>query len=189
MSLNQKRSFFAHVEHNNKRLTFLDLILGESYSAGEANVLTTLPPLKRNPGGVTRSYPPFIAYFACYDDYYNIQIRGHSYFGNYISKNADGKLSALPGAGGNTTSFNLLDDNNRIITLDDLGSRNANVYLKARNAGVIKTNKKTADRREAQYFNDSSEDTFKFNLEILERNVYDPSGSRPDEYNDFFEED
>jgi hypothetical protein len=189
MSLNQKRSFFAHLTYNNKYLTFLGPELDKNYTSDEANVLTTLPHLKLTPGGVTRAYPKFIAYFECYDDYYNIQIRGHRYFGKYLSKNSDGILSALPGAGGNTTSFNLLDDNHRIVTLDDLGSRNANVYLKARNAGIIKTNEKSAQSREARYFNDRTGNTLKFNLEILQRNVDYPSGTRPDEYNDFDEED
>ncbi|WP_150710300.1 hypothetical protein [Pseudomonas fluorescens] len=170
-------------------MTFVDLVLGERYSIGEANLLTTLPPRKPNPGGVTRSYPKFIAYFACYDDYYNLQIRGPAYFGNYISKNADGQLGAFPAAGGDTTSFNLLDDNKTIITLDNLGSGIASVYLKARSGGVIKSTQKTASRRESHSFNDRSGDAFKFNIEILERNVGYPGGTRPDEYNDFFDVD
>jgi hypothetical protein len=181
MSLNQKRSFYAHLEYNGSRLTFRNL-LNESYPASEANVLTTLPSQPRHPAGPTRTYPKFIAYFACYEDYYNIEIRGHGYFAHYIRKGATGKLSAMPGAGGKTTSFNLLDDNKRIITLDDLGTNNANIYLKARNAGIIQSNSN------AQYFSERAGTPLKFNLEILQRNV-DYPGATPDTYEDLIDED
>ncbi|MHC8306005.1 hypothetical protein [Pseudomonas sp. PB3P13] len=188
MNFSQKKSFIAHVECNDKRLTFLDSILGERYVASEANVLTTLPPYRRHPSGVQRSTPKFLAFFECYDDYYNIQIRSADYFGKYLSKNANGKLGAFPGAGAETTSFNLLDDNERIITLDDLSSRTANIYLKARNAGIIKANKHPTSGRDAYYFNDYSGEKLKFNFEILERNVPYPTSTTPDQYNDYDED-
>lgn len=179
MSLIQERSFIAILTDNKGGLSFLSKIIGWDSRAGEGNVLSRIPEWhdrRNNEEGIRRNYYQLIAYFACYGDYYNIQIRSPEYFEKYISKNPDGNLGAFPAAGGNTTSYNLLNDDKEIITLDDLAHPSASVYLKARNAGIIKTSKETVKYRAGYYFNDQSGDTLKFNLEILHRNVDYPTG-------------
>lgn len=117
-----------------------------------------------------------IVYFRCYDDYYNIQIRNGGYFAHFFSRDSrtsDRILGAFPPAGGKTTSFNLLDQNHNIITLDDLKSNQANVYLRARNAGVI--NRVLLPESKVYAFGDMPGDSIQFNLEILERNVPYPN--------------
>ncbi|MHC8367047.1 hypothetical protein ACYZT9_14660 [Pseudomonas sp. ZT5P21] len=118
-----------------------------------------------------------VVYFDCYDDYYNIQIRSEAFLGKYLSKNSGGALGAFPAAGGDTTSFNLLNANQDIITLDDLKTDDATVYLKARNAGTIK--RQLLQNPKLYSYGDHSGELLKFNLKILERNIPRPTSSEP----------
>lgn len=112
MHQDQTRSFIAKIRCNKERLLFLDAVLPPSSFepgalraggfAGNENVLSS-PSLSLKSHSI-RALPEMAVYFECFDDYYNIRIVSAAYFGKYLSKNEDGKLAALPGAGANTTS-------------------------------------------------------------------------------------
>ena len=119
-----------------------------------------------------------VVHFKCYDDYYNIQIVSEAYYQKYFSKDGQGVLGAYPAAGGDTTSFNLLNGNHQIITLDDLNSSQAALHLKARNAGIIKK-EIWRDPAYSTCFTDKSGDIATFKLDILERHVSTPERSTP----------
>jgi len=72
-----------------------------------------------------------------------------------------------------------LDASNNIITLDELDNDNVEVFLKARNAGVICSkrdwNKNDDVWSDIRLFNDKSGDPALFTLRILQRNVPYPT--------------
>lgn len=175
---------------NNEDLGFLRSYFDRSYFlgwgrplSGEANVLTIPRPNEWDPNGPSRASTPLIAYFECYGDYYNIQIRSREYLGSYLGGNIHNKLGANIARAGKATPYNLLNDDKTIITLDNIESDNATIYLKARDAGIIKRNKKIVNEKNTYYFNDSSGELLKFNLKILERNVDYPTDSEPYDLN------
>ena len=186
MSTDQKRSFIARIRCDNTPMKFFQQLLGNS--APQGNLLTTAHRYsdltKRmvrvhkpiNPTVLTRS-DEMIVYFRCYDDYYNIQIRSEGYLGKYLSKNPQGLLGAFAGAGGSTTSFNLLNLDQDIITLDDLKKDEATVYLKARNAGTVKRH--LIEDPKVYAYTDKLGEPVAFNLQILERDVPYPIDSTP----------
>lgn len=186
MKPNPKKSFIAHITAENKGLSFIEFE-DRHAPAGAASILTTRVPLP--PGGPQRAARFLIAYFECYDDYYKIQIRSDNYFGNYIGRDVYGMLAAFPTSGTETTSFNLLDDDNQIITLDDLDSNDANVYLKVRNAGIINIGERPMNRRTNQYFSVYGGDTVKFNLEILRRNPAEATDDTPDRLSYYYDDE
>ncbi|MBZ9783995.1 hypothetical protein K9857_20890 [Pseudomonas sp. REP124] len=186
MSTDQKRSFIARIRCDDTPMKFFGQMLGNN--ATQANLLTTAHRYseigksmvrvhKINKAvGLTRS-DEMIVYFCCYDDYYNIQIRSEAYLGKYLSKNPHGLLGAFVGAGGSTTSFNLLNMDQDIITLDDLKKDEARVYLKARNADTVKRH--LIESPKVYAYTDHVGDPVTFNLKILERDVPYPTGSTP----------
>ncbi|KPU59839.1 hypothetical protein AN403_3664 [Pseudomonas fluorescens] len=119
-----------------------------------------------------------VVHFRCYDDYYNLQILSELYYQKYFSKSTHGFLGALPAAGGDTTSFNLLNDNFNIVTLDDFTIDNPTIYLQARNAGVIKKNL-WGGKVKRYCFHDQLGHQVLFKLQILERNVATPGSASP----------
>ena len=125
-----------------------------------------------------RKMKTMVVHFKCYDDYYNIQIVSEAYYQKYFSKDGQGVLGAYPAAGGDTTSFNLLNGNHQIITLEDLNSSQAALHLKARNAGIIKK-EIWRDPAYSTCFTDKSGDIATFELDILERHVATPERSTP----------
>ncbi|AWY38792.1 hypothetical protein DKY63_02250 [Pseudomonas putida] len=186
MSTDQKRSFIARIRCDNTPMVFFQQMLGSS--ARQGNLLTTThrySDLVKKMVRVHKSHnatvpirsDEMIVYFRCYDDYYNIQIRSEGYLGKYFSKNPHGLLGAFAGAGGSTTSFNLLNLNQGIITLDDLKKDEAMVYLKARNAGTIKRH--LMEDPKVYAYTDQLGAPVTFNLKILERDVPYPTGSTP----------
>lgn len=198
MSTGQERSFIARIRCNDVPMRFFDQMLHSSFFvserfnrgalAGDGQLLTTrhsyseiFNKMVRINGGrdvYTRTLSDeMIVYFRCYEDYYNIQIRSKAYFGKYLSKNGSGLLGAFPGAGGKTTSFNLLNADRSILTLDNIDTNEATVYLKARNAGLIK--RQLIEDPKIYSYGDQSGDLVKFNLQILERNVPYPTSSEP----------
>lgn len=185
--MNEQRSFIARLTCNGSHITFLqELILPDTLNSEslEKNILTAQNDYRRAPvyfrdpltgeierlGFRKRARATVDVHFECYDDYYNMKIISSPYDQKYISKNDEGVLAAFPPAGGNTTSFNLLDTLSNIFTLDDLISDTATVYLKARNAGVIRKQINT-NTDSYSTFNDRSGDIVKFELNILKRHA------------------
>lgn len=188
MDRNQDRSFIAELTCNHSKMSFFEKQLNSRFfevSNLPKNIITT-DDVKDPFGngmlpvgyGENTVAPKIIVHFRCYDDYYNLQILSEPYYQKYFSKNSDGILGAFAAAGGNTTSFNLLDANHNIITLDDLSSNTATVYLKARNSGIIKKNIWRAPVHK-YYFNDSTGDIAVFELDIFERSARSPQHSTP----------
>ncbi|MCW8278881.1 hypothetical protein IMF27_28005 [Pseudomonas sp. PCH199] len=177
MSTEQERSFIACIRCDDAKMKFFDEM--PSRSAGQGNLLTSYHHYSEISKGmvkIQRALPAtrtrsdeMIAFFDCYDDYYNIQILSEAYLGKYLSKNTNGILGAFPAAGGDTTSFNLLNANQDIITLDDLKTDTVSVYLKARNTGMVK--RQLMQNPNLYCFGDQSGESVKFTLSILERNV------------------
>ncbi|MDT3314561.1 hypothetical protein QZR14_24650 [Pseudomonas sp. rhizo66] len=182
MSNNQENSFIAKITCNDAQITFFDQHPAAEELSGSGNLLTTPHAYSRlqfmaryqNNGA---PIPDVVAYFRCYGDYYNIQIRSSLYFGHFFSKNNVRILGAFPPAGGNTTSFNLLNNEHKIITLNNLQDNQATVYLKARNAGVI--NRQLREDPHVYTYGDAPGESVTFKLDILERNVDYPTSSVP----------
>ncbi|WP_223502186.1 hypothetical protein [Pseudomonas sp. BF-R-24] len=189
MTKDQERSFIARITCNGVNMTFFDQILsaghfesGRGKSPIPPNIVTTFEaydPASRTMlpvGGGKRT--AVVIHFRCYDDYYNMQILSEAYYQKYFSQGDQGVLGAYPAAGGDTTSFNLLDGYHQIITLDDLNASKASVYLKARNAGIIRQ-EIWRDPAYSRCFTDKTGDAVTFELEILERQVSSPASSTP----------
>ncbi|HEX4547347.1 hypothetical protein [Pseudomonas sp.] len=71
-------------------------------------------------------------YFRCIDDYYSIYLLTGSYYNNYALSNEHRDLiSAFPHDDDQTT-YNLLDANNRIVTLDQLEGNTHNLKIQTR---------------------------------------------------------
>ncbi|SDT20846.1 hypothetical protein SAMN05216496_3609 [Pseudomonas sp. Z003-0.4C(8344-21)] len=182
MSTNVEKSFIARVTCSATRMTYFDQHPDADELKGSGHLLTTahaysrlniMAPYYEN--GINPVH--IVAYFRCYDDYYNIQIRSSHYFGNFFSKNDDRILGAFPAAGGDTTSFNLYNSNSELVTLDNLEGSHATVYLRARNAGFI--NRQLREDVYVYTYGDAPGDPVTFNLEILERNVDYPTSDVP----------
>ena len=192
MTKDQERSFIARITCNGMNMTFFDQISNASHfepqrlkSPIAPNIVSTFEaydPVSRKllpvGYGKGRKPPAIVIHFRCYDDYYNMQILSEAYYQKYFSKNGRGVLGAFPAADGDTTSFNLLDGYHQIITLDDLNASKASIYLKARNAGIIRQ-EIWGDPLYKRYFSDESGDTVTFELDILERQVSSPARSIP----------
>jgi hypothetical protein len=187
MNTNDERSFIARLTCDGSPITFLQELMLPALLNSEAlpkNIITAQNDYRRAPkfvrdpftnqmvpvGNSIPTKATVVVHFECYDDYYNMKIVGNPYDQKYISKNDKGVLAALPPAGGNTTSFNLLDADYNIITLDDLSSDTSTVYLKARHAGVIRKQTHTNTDRYST-FNDRSGDIVKLGLNILKRHA------------------
>ncbi|MFV0931765.1 hypothetical protein [Pseudomonas jessenii] len=189
MTKDQERSFIARITCNGMNMTFFDQILSASHfepqrlkSPIPPNIVSTFEaydPASRTMRPVGgRKRTAMVIHFRCYDDYYNMQILSEAYYQKYFSKGGQGELGAYPAAGGDTTSFNLLDSNQQIITLDDLSGDKATVHLKARNAAIIKK-EIWRDPAYSTCFTDKSGDIATFKLDILERQVSSPARSTP----------
>lgn len=125
-----------------------------------------------------KSTPSLDFYFRCTNDYYHIYVRtAGAYAGMTLTRNEDGALVAEPAAGSKTTSFNLLDDSGKVITLDDIGVNSANLKIQTRGENILHTNRYCPQG----YFiyGNGFGNQIKFKLNILKRNV--PWDSDPDE--------
>jgi len=189
MTKDQERSFIARITCAGINMTFFDELLSPGHfqfngrsSPIPPNVVSTYEayePVTRTMRRVgRRKMKTMVVHFKCYDDYYNIQIVSEAYYHKYFSKGEQGVLGAYPAAGGDTTSFNLLNGNHQIITLDDLKSSQPALHLKARNAGIIKK-EIWRDPAYSTCFTDKSGDIATFELDILERHVSTPERSTP----------
>jgi len=198
MSTEQERSFIARIRFDYSMMLFFDQMLprecfeSSEFSTGKlpglGNLLTTAHiydqrsnRMRSFDGEVSRSVRArskhMIVYFRCIDDYYNIQIRSEAYLGKYLSQHTNGSLGAFPEDGNNTTSFNLLNAHHDIITLDDLQSDKAVVFLKVRNAGTV--NRQLMQDPKIYHYSDQPGESVEFNLTILERNVPSPTSTEP----------
>ncbi|VVO42776.1 hypothetical protein PS726_06052 [Pseudomonas fluorescens] len=189
MTKDQERSFIARLTYDGINMTFFDQILSSGHfvyngntSLIPPNIVTTFeaydPVTQEMRPVFRRKTTTLVIHFQCYDDYYNMQILSEDYYQKYFSKDGQGVLGAFPAAGGDTTSFNLLDSNHQIITLDDLNAATATIHLKARNAGIIR--KETwRDPAYSRCFTDKSGDIATFKLDILERHASTPQRSTP----------
>lgn len=75
---------------------------------------------------------PLKFYFKCIDDYYSIYVMNEGLYYFYALSNEDEDLIALYPHDNDQTTFNLLDANSRIITLDDLNSNSSQVRIQTR---------------------------------------------------------
>ncbi|MFJ4194803.1 hypothetical protein [Pseudomonas sp. NPDC089534] len=113
---------------------------------------------------------PLTIYFRCTDDYYHLYIRSHPvYAGHCLSKDPSGFLGAFLPAGRDTTSFNLLNLDNRVITLPDLTRDTHLIRLQARSARHVGSLR----RRGAPYLylGETDQEGIVFKLRIIERNA------------------
>lgn len=198
MNTGEKRSFIARLTCDDSPITFFQEIMLRAHLDREPtlkNIVTAqrdyrpptmvLDPSTNKMVRVAYSIQTkntVVVHFECYDDYYNMKIVSNPFHQQYISRNDEGCLLALPPAGGNTASYNLLDADHNIITLDDLSSDTATVYLKARHAGIIRKQVNGGtDNHTHRYstFTDRAGDIVKFQLNILERHTVSPRLSTP----------
>jgi hypothetical protein len=192
MSKDQERSFIARLTCEGTLMTYFERVLSDRHfqhddeDGPHKHLITTaevyLDDIKSM---VSMAFTPktinsvgIVVHFRCYDDYYNLQILSEPYYNMYFSKSTQGFLGALPAAGGDTTSFNLLNESFKSVTLDDFDNDNQTVYLQARNAGVIK--KMLWGGQVNRYgFHDLAGHQVLFKLQILERNVATPQSTAP----------
>jgi len=170
MDRDQQRSFIARLTCDGMNLTYFD------------NIITTFEVFNRHTGKMRRTAnnntTAIVVHFRCYDDYYNLQILSEPFYLKYFSKNPDGILGAFPAAGGDTTSYNMLDGDHDLITLDDFAPDTSRVYLKARNARLIRKSILPEPILKS-CFTDTEGDVVEFRLEILETQVGVPSSAMP----------
>ncbi|MGE8069156.1 hypothetical protein [Pseudomonas sp. NPDC089569] len=189
MSSNRQKSFIATLELDNDHVELLGnlhdgpiLRTDSLYSGGsftgrtqridDAHLLGICPPQE------SAAIAPLTLYFRCTDDYYTLYIRSENgHHGKCISRDSFGALGAFPAAGRDTSSFCILNPDNRIITLDDMRGDIHRVRLMADNAGQIGG----VFRRGAPftYLADTKGNGLVFKLRITQRNA--PYLSDPDE--------
>ncbi|WP_445180849.1 hypothetical protein [Pseudomonas sp. McL0111] len=189
MSINRQNSFIATLQVDNQHLDLLEnlysgpikrttSLFSGGFYAGAASVIDDSHLLGLRTRKQLTNITPGKLYFRCTEDYYTLKIlTPGTYANHYFSKDESGVLGAFPPAGGDTTSFNLLDMNNNIITRDDLRRDTQRIRLKARNAGQI-----SALRRRGApytYLADIKSNGLVFDLRISERNV--PYPNDPDD--------
>lgn len=181
MTTNRQKSFIATLELDERQVDFLGALHGTPairhdtlFSGGfftgasrkhdDSHLLGSLPLREaKNPA-------PLIIYFRCTDNYYHLYIRSHAtYTGHCISKDLAGVLGAFLPAGSDTTSFNLLSLQNRIITLEDMNGDIQRIRLQARGSGRIGAIRR--DGAPYSYLAEIREEGVVFKLRIIERNA------------------
>lgn len=182
MSTNTEKSFIARISSDNAPAIFVDQHPIQ-FPKHSDHILTTAHAYSE----IAESMVPYdggnddaqgiVAYFRCYGDYYNIQIRSAQHFGYFISKGRDGLLGAYFPAGGDTTSYNLVDSRGRYVTLDQFTGNRADIRLKARNDAFIKRKLRTDPN--IYLYGEAPGESVTFTLNILERNVDYPTSTRP----------
>ena len=176
MHRNDERSFIARVYSDGKKMEFLQ-------TSRDANILTT-----REGSGPHHAYDPInkkcvpigsaplkstlLVHFRCYDNHYQLQIPGKN--DTYLSADYDDILGAFSSAERDVTHFTLLNNNQQPITLDDLHAPQADIYLQADNAGLIKHSIFQKWGYAYTCFTHAAGDLRLFNLDILKRQVVTP---------------
>ena len=181
MTTNRQKSFIATLTLDQHHLNILgalyenpvlryDNSFSGGFYTGAPKTIDDAHLLGCRPQREVKNVQPMNIYFRCTDDYYHLYIRDHATHTGYcLSKGRAGVLGAFLPAGSDTTSFNLLSHDNRIITLQDMGGDRQRVRLKARNAGQI-----TALRRRGApytYLAETDNTGLPFTLNIIERNA------------------
>lgn len=116
-------------------------------------------------------------YFRCLDDYYTMYIFTHGvyYYMTLSKENAD-FLNAYTPNDGDQTTFNLLDANGKIITLDQLDNDTPTVRIQTRGGNLLRAglSRNPYDSKVGTFVRTSqtrSSGILDFKLNILERNV------------------
>ncbi|MBV4456563.1 hypothetical protein KVG96_01165 [Pseudomonas sp. COR58] len=116
-------------------------------------------------------------YFRCYDNYYAIYIlnRGPYYY-RAISKEQKDFLNAYVSQDGDETTFNLLDANGKIITLDQLDSDTPTVRIQTRAGKLLRAglSRSKYDPKVGTFIRtdpNHSSTALDFRLNILQRNA------------------
>ena len=123
---------------------------------------------------------PLVFYCRNEDDYYTFYNRTPGpYYGKVISKNQHDKFAALPAAGRDTTTFNFLDLDGNIITLDDIQSDQVDVRIQTRAGAPLGLNNKFSKINRVHHFIGEYGTQLTWRMKILERNT--PYISDPDE--------
>lgn len=180
MSKDQRRSFTTTLTIPHHQLNFLGILYDKPVIVNETRFSGghfTGAVQRQNNSNLLSFRPdpheeiaPLNIYFRCSDDYYVMFVQSPAtYRWDCISANPRRILGAYPAAGSKTTSYNLLDRNGQIITLDDLQGPVHTLWLKARNAGKLGGVKVRGSPH--IYLADAGEDGIPFKLNILERNV------------------
>jgi len=114
-------------------------------------------------------------YFRCSEDYYTIYLRSPGpFYGRTIGRNGGDELGAY--IDDNPTTFNLIDNNGKIVTLDQITTDTPTLIIQTRGGTALVRNKAT----DMGYFiRAASGAVLKFRLKILERNA--PFLNNPDE--------
>ena len=173
MDRNDERSFIARVYSNRKKMEFLQ-------TSKAANILTT-----REGSGPHHTYDPIsktcvpigsgplkstlLVHFRCYDSHYQLQILGKD--NRYLSADYDDILGAFSSAERDVTHFTLLNADQQPVTLDELNGPQADIYLQADNAGLIKHSIFQKWGYSYNCFTHAAGDLRLFNLDILQRQV------------------
>ncbi|MCK8666157.1 hypothetical protein M1M11_14780 [Pseudomonas azerbaijanoccidens] len=149
MATNRQKSFIATLELDNQHVDFLGELHGAPAMRNEtlySGGFYTGAPTPRDDSHLlgrralqdVQDAAPLTIYFRCTDDYYHLYIRSHAtYTGHCVSKDFAGVLGAFLPAGSDTSSFNLLSLENRIITLENMGNDLQRVRLKTRHSKQI----------------------------------------------------
>lgn len=189
MSNNRQKSFIASLELDDEYLEFLGNLYEDpvtrhstffsgGFYTGASSKIDDSHLLGIKPREPSLKIAPLNIYFRCAEDYYTLQILSPgTHTDKCVSKDNSGVLGAFPPAGSDTTSFNLLNLQDSIVTLDDLRADTHQIRLKARNAGQI-----SSIRRQGApyvYLADIKRRGLIFNLCITERNV--PYANDPDD--------
>lgn len=147
MGISHSRSFLAKIKFDDADIVFFDKHpFGKNYEFRKSHITTSHGPEKS--GDALVSYSPArwdgpdYAYFIGHDDYtYTIQFRSGTNHALYLGTGVKSSfpLGAFPESN-TTSSFALFDDNLNVVTLDDMTSNNASVYLKLNQGDFIRGN-------------------------------------------------
>ena len=177
MGISNSRSFLAKIKFDDADIVFFDKHpFGKNYEFRKSHITTSHGPEKS--GDALVSYSPArwdgpdYAYFIGHDDYtYTIQFRSGTNHALYLGTGVKSSfpLGAFPESN-TTSSFALFDDNLNVVTLDDMTSNNASVYLKLNQGDFIK--RQVLDDK-VYTFSGQQGTLVKLNIEIVERGFDD----------------
>lgn len=187
MSTDRQKSFIATIGTESSLLHFLDLlhakpaIVTSSFASG--GFFTGKPQsrddshfLGLRPEVPVDAKPRLLLYFRYTGSDYRLYIRTPGpYYGKCLSISDEGLLGAFPTTG--STTFNLIDNRGRLLTLDTIKTETLSIYLRVRDSGLVHVHK--VHDSKYIYIADKGAAPLSFNLRIQERNA--PYLSHPDE--------
>lgn len=181
MSTNRQKSFIATLELDDHHVDLLgelhgtpvlrhDTLFSGGFYTGASTTRDDSHLLGSRSIQEVQKHPPLTIYFRCTDDYYHLYIRSHpTYTGYCISNGADRVLGAYRPAGSATTSFNLLNLDDRTITLQDMGGVEQRVRLQARHSQPVGHIRRAG--APYRYLAEIDGQGVVFKLRIIERNA------------------